>query len=383
MSTPHFHTLTIKRVTPEAADAVAVTLAIPPDLTTAFDYQPGQFLTLRALLNGESVRRSYSICSSVQRYAKSHEIEVGIKPVAGGVFSNWATTLQPGDVLDVMTPQGRFTPKPVDAPAIDELAAGRSSLHRVAFAAGSGITPVLSIMASTLQAEPESRFTLVYANQTVNTIMFNEALQDLKDSYPARVTLIHILSRQAQEVDLLGGRLDAAKVPELLRALLPVAHIDEAFVCGPEGMIDATEQALLAAGLPKERIHTERFFSPDQALVKPVNATKLVANDSAETWANGSKSKVFSLQVVLDGKTHAMAIGEQDKVLDVALAAGLDLPYACRGGVCCTCRARVLQGQVVMDKNYTLERWELEKGFVLTCQARPLTPEVVVSFDER
>jgi len=383
MSTPHFHEITIKRVSPEAAGAIAITLAVPPALQSAFEFKPGQFLTLRAMLNGESVRRSYSICSSVQRYAKAHEIEVGIKPVEGGVFSNWAVTLRTGDVLDVMTPQGRFTPKHINALAIDEPEAGHASRHRVAFAAGSGITPVLSIMTSTLQAEPDSRFTLVYANQTVNTIMFNEALQDLKDSYPARVTLIHVLSRQAQEVDLLGGRLDATKVPQLLNSLLPVAHIDEAFVCGPEGMIDATEQALLAAGLARERIHTERFFSPDQPLVKQKNTTKSVANNAMDMWANGSKGKVFSLQVVLDGKTHTMVIGEQDKVLDVALAAGLDLPYACRGGVCCTCRARVLQGQVAMEKNFTLEGWELEKGFVLTCQARPLTPEVIVSFDER
>ena len=252
MSTPHFHQLSIKRVSPEAAGALAITLAVPPDLRAAFAFKPGQFLTLRASVNGESVRRSYSICSSLQRYETDHEIEVGVKPMAGGLFSKWAVKLLAGDALDVMPPEGRFSPRP--------LVTGLASIHRVAFCAGSGITPVLGIIASTLHAEPGSRFTLVYANQRVNTIMFNEALQDLKDTYPARLTLIHVLSRQAQDVALLGGRLDAAKVAELLKVLLPVQRIDEAFVCGPEGMIDATEQALLAAGLPKERIHTERFF---------------------------------------------------------------------------------------------------------------------------
>ena len=394
MATPHFHQLGVKRVTPEAAGALAILLAVPPDLRDAFAFKPGQFLTLRAQVNGESVRRSYSICSSLQRYEMDQEIEVGVKPVAGGVFSNWAVKLQAGDVLDVMPPEGRFTPRQVTAQ--------RLATHRVAFCAGSGITPVLSIIASTLHAEPASRFTLVYANQKVSTIMFNEALQDLKDTYPARLTLIHVLSRQAQDVPLLGGRLDAARVAELLQVLLPVQFIDEAFVCGPEGMIDATEQALCAAGLPKERIHTERFFSaglPATAIPalgsttssanssenfsENSNDTINIANYSIRTWANALIDPPTVLQVVLDGKTHSMAMGSDDKVLDVALAAGLDLPYACRGGVCCTCRARVLHGKVEMVKNFTLEQWEMDKGFVLTCQARPLTPEVTVSFDER
>ena len=381
MSTPHFHQLAVKRVTPEAAGALAITLAVPPDLRDAFAFKPGQFLTLRATVNGESVRRSYSICSSQQQFAQSHEIEVGVKPVEGGAFSNWAVKLQGGDALEVMPPEGRFTPR--GFPAQTPVAAALASTHRVAFAAGSGITPVLSIIASTLQAEPDSRFTLVYANQRVNTIMFNEALQDLKDTYPARLTLIHVLSRQAQDVPLLGGRLDAAKVAALLATLLPVQHIDEAFVCGPEGMIDATEQALVAAGLPKEHLHTERFFSADAPSDIRQNTTYLIATYAQGTTDTALNDTFFSLQVVLDGKTHAMAMGAQDKVLDVALAAGLDLPYACRGGVCCTCRARVLQGQVAMEKNFTLEQWEIDKGFVLTCQARPLTASVTVSFDER
>jgi ring-1,2-phenylacetyl-CoA epoxidase subunit PaaE len=233
-------------------------------------------------------------------------------------------------------------------------------------------------MASTLYSEPQSRFTLVYANQRVNTILFNEALQDLKDRYPARVTLIHVLSRQTQDVDLLCGRLDGPRVAALLAQLLPVAHIHEAFVCGPEGMIDAALQALATAGLPKARIHTERFFSGDAN-----NSSKTIANYSIPTGTTGINDSKFSLKVVLDGKTHTLPLRPQDKLLDIALAAGLDLPYACRGGVCCTCRAKVLQGQVAMEKNFTLEPWEIARGFVLTCQARPLSAEVIVSFDER
>ena len=391
MSAPRFHTLSVKRVSPEAAGARAITLAVPPGLHSAFAFKPGQFLTLRAVVNGESVRRSYSICSSQQQFAETGEIEVGVKPVLKGVFSNWAVKLQAGDVLDVMPPEGRFCPR-----AATQLPALPARPHRVAFAAGSGITPVLSIIASTLQAEPGSRFTLVYANQSVNTIMFNESLQDLKDTYPARLTLIHVLSRQAQDVPLFSGRLDAARVAQLLGVLLPVQHIDEAFLCGPEGMIDATEAALLNAGLAKERIHTERFFSASPPALgtplpgpAPVQSTDIsattnnIANYSIRTWEKPLFDPNFELQVVLDGKTHTLSMGAHDKVLDVALAAGLDLPYACRGGVCCTCRARVLQGRVEMAKNFTLEQWEIDKGFVLTCQARPLTAEVTVSFDER
>lgn len=363
MSTPHFHPLPIRRVTPDAAGAVALTFAVPEALRETFDFQPGQFLTLRATLGGAEVRRSYSICSPKARYAQAGEIDVGIKPVEGGAFSPWATSqLQAGDTLDAMPPEGRFTPRVAGA------------RHRAGFAAGSGITPLLSIIASTLAAEPDSRFTLVYGNQHVNTIMFNEALQDLKDRYPARLSLVHLLSRQQQETALLNGRLDEAKVAQLLQSVLPPDSIDEAFICGPEGMIEATERALRAAGLAPERIHAERFFAAGGAA--PAATTR-----PAATARDGTGD--VTLDVVLDGKTHHFAMTRQDRVLDAALAAGLDLPYSCKGGVCCTCRARLLEGEVAMERNFTLEPWEIEKGFVLTCQARPLTGRVVVSYDER
>jgi ring-1,2-phenylacetyl-CoA epoxidase subunit PaaE len=358
----HFHTLAVKRVTPDAAGSAAITLQAPAELREAFDFRPGQFVTLRAIIDGQETRRSYSICSPHRRYLDAGEIDIGVKPVEDGVFSRWAVAhLRAGEDIEVMPPDGRFTPRIPGA------------RHRVGFAAGSGITPVLSIMATTLADEPQSRFTLVYGNQRINTIMFNEALQDLKDRYPARVSLIHLLSRQAQEVELLHGRIDEAKVAELLRTMLPAQDIDEAFICGPEGMIDATQSALLAAGVPAERIHTERFFAASQ---RPVAKVPPRVAPEAEQAAH-------RLEVVLDGKTHQLAMGEDERVLDVALEAGLDLPYSCRSGVCTTCRARLLEGQVEMEKNFTLELWEIERGFVLTCQARPLTDRVVVSYDER
>ena len=362
----HFHPLRIKRVTLEAAGAVAITFDVPPALRGQFDFQPGQFLTLRTRLDGREERRSYSICSAHHRYQESGEIEVGIKPVQDGVFSRWAVqALRPGDTIEAMPPDGRFTPR---------IAGAR---HRVGFAAGSGITPVLSIISTTLAEDPHSRFTLVYGNQRLGSIMFNEALQDLKDRYLARLTLLHLLSRQPQETALFNGRIDQAKVNELLRTLLPVESIDEAFLCGPEGMIDAVQAALLAAGLAPDRVHAERFYS-DGALAAPAN--KSPAYHAAP--AHRTTATTY-LEIVLDGKTHSLTMGPQDRVLNVALDAGLDLPYSCKGGVCCTCRARVQEGRVEMEKNYTLEQWEIDKGFVLTCQARPLTQRVVVSYDER
>ena len=230
---PRFHDLPVSRVTPEAAGAVAISFAVPPALRESFKFEPGQFLTLRAQIGSEDVRRSYSICSASARYRDSGELEVGIRPMEGGLFSNWAAkAVKVGDVLPVMPPDGRFVSKRARA------------IHRVGFAAGSGITPILSIIATSLQEQPNSKFTLVYGNRSMASVMFNEALQDLKDRYLTRLTLIHILSRQAQEVDLLHGRIDAAKVKALVAALLPAFSMDEVFICGPEAMIEATQGAL-------------------------------------------------------------------------------------------------------------------------------------------
>ncbi len=365
MSAPRFHPLTVKRVTPEAAGSVAITFEVPADQRDAFAFEPGQFLTLRAQVNGQDVRRNYSISSPRSRFQQSGELEVGIRPVEGGVFSNWAATaIQPGDCISVMPPDGRFTVKKARA------------IHRVGFAAGSGITPILSIAATTLEEQPGSKFTLVYGNRRMGSVMFNEALQDLKDRYADRFTMVHVLSRQAQEVDLLQGRIDKQKVLDIVAALLPAASMDEVFICGPEAMIEATEQGLLEAGVPAHRIYTERFTT----------GAAMAAKVQADVDAKPKKvdaAKGIKLTVVLDGKQHDMALSHDEHVLDAALNAGLDLPYSCKAGVCCTCRGKVLQGQVAMDKNYTLEADEMAQGYVLTCQAKALTDKIVISFDER
>jgi ring-1,2-phenylacetyl-CoA epoxidase subunit PaaE len=361
-----FHDLQVANITPEAAGAVAITLQVPTELQSGFNFKAGQFLTLRATIDGDDVRRSYSISSSEDSFKKTGTLEVGIRPVQGGVFSNWAATkLKVGDVMRVMPADGRFI---VQRPR---------AIHRVGFAAGSGITPILSILATTLEQQPESKFTLVYGNRRMDSVMFNEALQDLKDRYPNRLTLIHVLSRQAQEVPLLEGRIDDAKVKEIVSSLLPAASMDEVFICGPEAMIEATEKALIEVGVPARNIRTERFTSPTLEALPAKERKQVVLGHTPE-----SKGEV-ALTILLDGKKHQMQMSVTDKILDVALAAGLDLPYSCKGGVCCTCRAKVMQGSVEMEKNFTLEKWEAEQGFVLSCQAKPTSKEVVMSFDER
>ncbi len=361
-----FFELPVARVSPEAAGSVAVTLAVPEAQRSAFAFEPGQFLTVRARIDGQEVRRSYSISSARSVFTRKGELTLGIRPVEGGVFSNWAATqLKAGDTLQAMPPDGRFT---VQRPR---------ALHRVGFAAGSGITPILSIMTSTLEESPTAKFTLVYGNRRMASVMFNEALQDLKDRYRDRLTLIHILSRQAQEVPLLEGRIDGDKVRDIIATLLPVASMDEVFVCGPEAMIEATEQALLGAGVKPERIHTERFTSPTLEALPSAQRAKVQLGHSEHHDGE------VALTVVLDGKPHELRMDRDQRVLDVALEAGLDLPWSCRGGVCCTCRAKVMEGSVQMEKNFTLEPWEMEQGFVLSCQARPTTDRVVVSYDER
>ena len=365
MSAVQFHELCVKRVSPEAAGSVALTFDVPVAARDAFRFEPGQYLTLRAQVNGQDLRRTYSISSPRSRLARLGELEVGIRPVEGGVFSNWAAShVRPGDRLQVMAPSGRFTVRRPRA------------IHRVGFAAGSGITPILSIAASTLEEQPTSKFTLVYGNRRMASVMFNEPLQDLKDRYPDRFTMVHILSRQAQEVDMLQGRIDANKVRELVATLLPAASMDEVFICGPESMIGATEAALVAAGVPAERVRTERFTTSADVAAK-------VQADTDARPARSLPSRAIRLTVVLDGKHHDIALGADEHVLDAALNAGLDLPFSCKGGVCCTCRAKVLQGSVRMDRNFGLDAGEVAQGFVLSCQARATSPELVVSYDDR
>lgn len=362
MATPEFHPLRIREVRPETADAVSVAFDVPPELREAYRFTQGQFVTLKAHIDGEETRRSYSICVGVTDYDRDGELRIGIKRVRGGRFSNFAfDTLQPGHTIDVMTPDGRF---------FTHLNAENGKQY-VAFAGGSGITPVLAIVKTTLEAEPRSTFALVYGNRSVDSIMFAETLEDLKNRFMNRFALYHVLSDDLQEVELFNGVLDEAKCAAFLETLLPANSIDEAFICGPAPMMDAAERALRDAGLAQEKIHVERFGSPlPQAGVPPVEITE--------------NTRAADLEIVLDGKTRRLRLPyEGVSLLDVGLRAGLALPYACKGGVCCTCRAKVLEGEVKMDRNYTLEEQEIRDGFVLTCQCHPVSERVVVSYDER
>ena len=365
MSSPSFHELSIKKVSQEAAGSVAITFDIPSESLEKFHFEPGQFLTLRADVNGQDVRRNYSISSPRSQFLKHGELEIGIRPVEGGVFSNWAATqLKAGDTLKVMPPEGRFTIKKPRA------------IHRVGFAAGSGITPILSIAATTLEEQTESKFTLIYGNRRMSSVMFNEALQDLKDRFPGRFTMIHILSQQAQEVDLLQGRIDADKIKSIVSALLPAKSMDEVFICGPEAMIEVTEKALIDSGVPANRVHSERFTTSASQAHK-------VQADIDASKEKTSSAKSVHMTIVLDGKEHEVALSPDEHVLDAALNAGLDLPFSCKAGVCSTCRCKVTHGEVTMDKNFTLEADEMAQGFALSCQARATTQKLVISFDHR
>ncbi|HTD04959.1 1,2-phenylacetyl-CoA epoxidase subunit PaaE [Undibacterium sp.] len=360
--TPHFHTLSIREARQETRDAISLSFKVPAELQDSYRYIQGQFLTLRAQLDGQEVRRAYSICSSVDEYRRLGILRVAIKRVGDGLFSQFAQKLNAGDLLEVMPPDGRF---------FTELNP-QQARHYVAFAAGSGITPVLSIIKTTLASEPLSRFTLIFGNRNVDSILFCEELEDLKDQYLDRFILHHILSRAPNEIELHHGRIDAKKMAALLQ-LMPAAGIDHAFICGPNDMIDCVESSLLAAGVPRRQIHTERFGTP-VAKSAPTAGETTPAADAG----------TVALTVILDGKRHGLRLPRQGaSVLDVALQAGLDLPYACKGGVCCTCRAKLMDGKVVMEKNYTLEEWEVAQGFVLTCQSHPRSDNITVSFDER
>jgi ring-1,2-phenylacetyl-CoA epoxidase subunit PaaE len=361
--TPHFHRLTVASVQRETPEAISVVFAVPQELADAYRYAQGQHVTLRTCLDDAEIRRSYSICAGVDE----HRLRIAIKQVAGGVFSAWANAhLAPGMAIDVMSPDGRFF-TPLDS-------AHRK--HYVAFAAGSGITPVLSLIKTTLAREPRSRFTLVYGNRTVSSILFAEELEDLKDRYLQRFTLHHILSREPQDVPLFCGRIDAEKCRTLLTTLLPAADIDEVFVCGPGPMLDAVRDTLVEAGVPATNVHLERFATPGTPAATAARPQPVVSPAADVPAAD--------VVLVADGVTRTLRVPfDGASILDCALAAGADLPYACKGGVCCTCRARVLEGEVRMERNYSLEPHEMARGFVLSCQAHPVTPRLVISYDER
>lgn len=355
--TPRFHTLKIAEVRRETPEAVSLRFDLPPDLRADYAFAPGQHLALRATIDGQEVRRSYSICAGLD----DGELRVAIRKVAGGRFSTWANdALKAGDAIDVMTPDGRFT-VPIDA---------GQARHYVAFAAGSGITPILSLAKTLLRRQPGSRFTLVYGNRRIGSMMFQEELEDLKDRFLSRFVLYNLFSREEQEVPLFNGRIDAERVRAFLDMLIPVDSIDDAFVCGPASMIDEVEAALLAAGVARAHVHVERFGTPGAA-----------ADAAPEPAADAAGATVT---FVVDGLRREVEFKpEHGSLLDAGAAAGLDLPFSCKGGMCCTCRAKVVQGEVKMRKNFALEAADLEAGFVLTCQAYPLSDRVLLSFDDR
>ncbi len=354
MSKPRFHGLRIADITRETADCVSVAFVIPPALVCAYRFTPGQYLTLRAWIDGVEVRRAYSICAAPE----DGELRVAIKRLEGGLFSGWAHgVLRPGMELDVMTPDGRFgTP----------IMAG-SDRTLVAFAAGSGITPILSILKAALRRE-RGRFFLFYGNRAASSIIFRAELDDLKDRYLSRLSVFHILSREQQDVALLNGRLDAEKVGLLMRRLVPdiVGH---AFLCGPQPMIEGLQTALEGSGLAPEQVHVERFTPGAGGRPPPVRAVPPTA-------------PVARAVIVADGVRSEVDVAAGEAILEAGLRAGLNLPFSCRGGMCCTCRARLAEGRAEMEVNYSLEPWELQAGYVLTCQARPTCARVVVDYDQ-
>ncbi len=351
-----FHPLTVAEVRRETRDSVSIRLSVPDGLGDAFAFAPGQYLTLRTTIDGEEIRRSYSICSAPE----DGELRVGVKRVDGGAFSVFANeNLKPGDVIEVMPPEGRFTP-----------AADRRSRHVLGIAAGSGITPVLSIARSVLAREPDSRVTLVYGNRSSNSVMFAEAIEDLKNRHLGRFTVIHLLSREAQDIPLLSGRITGDKLKELASGLIDMSHVDEAFLCGPEEMIGEARAALAALGIPEERIRSELFT----AATPRRNHRSVVAAEAAAVEAR--------ITVVLDGKRHAFDLLKGDEnLIEAGERNGVEIPFSCKGGMCCTCRCRVEAGSAEMAVNYSLEPWELKAGFILACQARPTTPELTLDFD--
>jgi len=355
----HFHPLKIKEIRRETPDCVSVVFDIPGELQKDFSFTQGQSLTMRTFINKEEVRRTYSICSS----PIENEWRVAIKKVDGGSFSTLANEqLKKGDTLEVMPPVGRFYT------ALNP----SQKKHYVAFAAGSGITPVLSLIKTTLVTETKSEFTLVYGNRSRGSIIFFEELEGLKNKFMDRFNLIHILSRERTDASLNFGRINSDKLTELSK-LIEYKKADDFFLCGPEEMIFAVKAYLEAAGIDQKKIHFELFTTPGE--------TKKSVVKSRESGVNtGPISKVT---LKLDGRSvdFDLSLNSDTTILDAALQQGADLPYACKGGVCCTCKARLLEGEVEMDVHWGLEQEEVEQGFILTCQSHPKTDKVVVDFD--
>jgi ring-1,2-phenylacetyl-CoA epoxidase subunit PaaE len=354
-----FYPLKVASVAKNTRDAVVVTFDVPGDLHQKFSFRPGQYLTLRTRVGGEELRRSYSICAA----PGDKQLRVAIKRLNDGAFSTWANQhLMPGESLDVMPPDGHFT---VDF-------SPENARHYAAFAVGSGITPILSLIKTALDTEPKSSFTLFFGNRASSAVLFREEIEDLKNRYMERFSLVYIMSREQQDIELFNGRLDGAKVTQLLTLWLDPAQIDYAFVCGPQDMTEQVVQALQDQGVDKSHIKFELFGSP--------KGPRALRTGHEVREAPGQQCE---LTIIQDGVTRTLTIEKnKDSVLDSALVQGIELPYSCKGGVCSSCRCKVIEGEVDMDANFALEDYEVARGFVLSCQSFPVTDRVVIDFDQ-
>ncbi len=355
-----YHPLTVASVEKAAADAVLIRFAVPDGLKDLFRHKPGQHIGIRATIDGAELRRTYSICT----LPEEEDLAIVVRAVPGGRFSTWANSrLKAGDVLEVMPPVGHFVVEPQPDAA----------RHHVAFVGGSGITPVMAILKAVLKHEPKSRFSLFYGNRTRETMIFHKALFDLKNRYMDRFALYPFFSREEQEIAFMNGRLDADKLRDITARLLPVEEMDAVYLCGPGDMIDTLSQRLTEAGLPEARLHSERFLTNEEA--------RRIAAAAREREKERAAKATISVR--LDGVTREVAFEPgEGTILEVLEAAGLEVPFSCRGGVCTTCRAKVLEGQAEMAINYGLEEAEVKKGYILTCQAVPTSARLAISFDE-
>lgn len=358
----HFHPLTVKDIRRETEDCVSISFDIPATLKEIFRYKQGQHITLRTHIAGEEIRRSYSICSC----PLDNELRIAVKKIDQGIFSAFANhQLQVGDILELVPPMGSF---------FTELNPSNKKQY-VAFAAGSGITPLLSIIKTILRTEPDSHFTLIYGNRNRYSIIFREELEGLKNKYLHRFRILYILSREKTDATINAGHIDAAKCAVLFNQIIDLGNTDEFFICGPEPMLFTVKEQLEQKGIDPRKIHFELFASPGGQSKKPVDK---------EPGAASGKQPKSRITVRLDGISFDFDLGhEGDAILDAALKQGADLPYACKGGVCCTCRAKLIEGEVSMDVNYGLEPEELAQGFILTCQSHPTTEKVVIDFDAK
>lgn len=396
---PVFHRLRVEAVEPLTEDAVGVTFAVPEQLRAAYRFQAGQHLTVRlvdpagptgapAPAAGADVRRSYSICSTPAELVDHGRLRIGVRHVPGGLFSGYAIRqLRAGVGIDVLPPLGHFTT------AFDP----SRRRHYGALAAGSGITPVLSLLATGLTTEPDSRFTLILGNRSANTVMFADEIADLKDRHPTRLQVVHVLSRETQEAELLSGRIDAARFARLLDTVVPGALVDEWFLCGPYGLVTSARQVLTGRGVPSSAVHAELFHVGAASPADAAGGVGTVDSDGTAagvgtvgidgtagiggTEAGAAEVAGAEVTVLLDGRASTVRTRPGERVLDAALRVRAELPYACKGGVCSTCRAKVVDGAVSMARNYALEPDEVSAGYVLTCQSSPTTDRLTIDYD--